>query len=413
MTGGKRSKKDGSNASDNQVSKDDVQVGKDDANDANDANHPATLGGNRRTYNNVDITESTSTTRTRGRAAKASSIAKACLTDQLQLQEEIERFEPRLKEANTYTQQGYSRSITRPIISEAVTGPSSKSIVNSFQDYVPDDNHLLEMQTLAGSTFKNLLETLKAVLNDANIVFTAQGLKIAAVDTKKYALVHLFMDANKFQFYHLKVEQLTLGIDVETLHRSIKTNKSNDLMCFIVKKDNPDFLEVSYENFTKGTHVADRIKLLRLKEYKIYDRIEYKTPPEMESIIFQNICKEMATLQANLLEIKSVGDKLIFRNLDGNNMRVVTVRVGNSDEEVDYDEDNYMVRWKQRPEGSPGEDAQGVFLLKFLKSFAKAASLSSKVKIYLKNDSPLICEYSVADLGTLRYVLSSEEIGDS
>ncbi|RKO83004.1 hypothetical protein BDK51DRAFT_50382 [Blyttiomyces helicus] len=55
------------------------------------------------------------------------------------------------------------------------------------------------------------------------------------------------------------------------------------------------------------------------------------------------------------------------------------------------------------------QPAKGVFDLKFLKSFAKAANLSPDVIIYLTNYSPIICEYSISGLGTLRYLLSREE----
>jgi len=288
-----------------------------------------------------------------------------------------------------------------------------QDVVNNFKEYVPDENHLLEVRTHAGNTFKNLLDTLKAVLNDANIVFTEKGLKLASVDTNKHALVHLFMEASSFEFYHC-TQKLVLGIDIEIFHKTIKTNKLNDMMCFIVRKDNPGFLEVSFENYLKGTRVSDTIKLLSLKEYNIKDKIEYKMPPEMDSQSFQNICREMASFQADLLEIKSVGDDLIFSNLNGTTKRQVVVRVGNPDEVNQTPSAAYnsnATRWSSRTTStSKGEDARGVFLLKFLKSFAKAASLSPRVRIYLKNDSPLICEYSVAGLGTLKYVLSCEDI---
>lgn len=292
-----------------------------------------------------------------------------------------------------------------------------QDVVNNFKEYIPDENHLLEVRTHAGNTFKNLLDTLKAVLNDANIIFTENGLKLASVDSNKHALVHLFMEASSFEFFHCK-QRLVLGIDIEIFHRTIKTNKLNDMMCFIVRRDNPGFLEVSFENYLKGTKVSDTIELLSLKEYNIKDKIEYKIPPEMDSQSFQNICREMASFQANFLEIKSIGDNLIFSNLDGTTKRQVEVRVGNPDEVTQTNVNNLNnlnsnARW-QRNMGSSSsqsksEDARGIFLLKFLKSFAKAASLSPRVRIYLKNDSPLICEYSVAGLGTLKYVLSCED----
>jgi hypothetical protein len=178
---------------------------------------------------------------------------------------------------------------------------NAKESILQKENNVANENHLLEMRTLAGNTFRNLLDTLKAVLNDANIIFTEKGLKLAAVDTKRHALVHLFMDASSFQFYHCK-QKLTLGVDIDSLHRTMKTNKSNDLMCFIVRKDNPGFLDVFFENSHKGTKVFDRLKLLSLKEYNITDKIVYRTPvPEMDSQLLQSICREMSSFQATLL----------------------------------------------------------------------------------------------------------------
>lgn len=284
-------------------------------------------------------------------------------------------------------------------ISSSSHSTSTPSSATNFKEYVPDPNHLLEVRTLAGNTFKNLLDTLKAVLNEANIVFTDKGLKLAAVDTNKHALVHLFMEAQSFEFYHCK-QKLVLGIDIERLHRTIKTNKLNDLMCFILRKDDPSYLEVSFENFQKGTHVSDRIKLLALQEYNIYDKIEYKMPPEMDSQSFQNICREMAGFHATLLEIQSVGNELIFSNVDGDTRRRVVVKVSNGEDPTGT----------YQTQENHDNDAKGVFMLKFLKSFARAANLSPHVRIYLKNEKPLICEYSVASLGTLKYVLTSEDI---
>jgi proliferating cell nuclear antigen len=265
---------------------------------------------------------------------------------------------------------------------------SDASSPGNFSEYVPNEDHLLEMRTLSGNTFKNLLDTLKSVLNEANIIFTEKGLKLAAVDTNKHALVHLFMDASSFEFYHCK-QRLVLGVNIDLLHKVIRCNKLNDMMCFLIKKENTKILEISFEN-QGGTRTCDRIELLTLPEYNIFDKIEYCIPPEWSSHSFQSICREMSSFGATLLEIQSKGDQLIFSNRDGMPKRQVTVPIGSV-------------------EGVPIEDAKGCFLLPFLKSFAKAANLSPRVRIFLKNDSPLICEYSIAGLGTLKYVLTSEE----
>ena len=49
---------------------------------------------------------------------------------------------------------------------------------------------------------------------------------------------------------------------------------------------------------------------------------------------------------------------------------------------------------------------QGSFSLKFIILFTKATSLCTTVQIYLKNDYPIILEYSVGVLGKLRFILA-------
>jgi len=284
-------------------------------------------------------------------------------------------------------------------LASTTSDPSLESEPTSglnFTEYVPDPNHLLEVRTEYGNIFKSLLDTLKSVLNDANIVFTEKGLKLCSIDSHKNAIVHLFMDAEKFEFYHCK-EKLVLGVDIDLLYRTIKTNKMNDLMSLVLHKDHRDVLKISFENEQKKTCVRDEITLLNLREGNITEKLEYPRASNMDSQGFQNICREMAGFQATLLEIRNEGDKLVFSNRNGTTMRTVEVGIGSS---IDTEGN---VQHDTAPPAQ--ESVGGVFSLKFLKSFAKAANLSPEVKIYLKNDYPLICEYSVANLGSLKYVL--------
>lgn len=305
------------------------------------------------------------------------------------------------KQINLETLQAQENIISESISLHRDKKPNSSEMSGglmgpNFKEYVPDENHILEVRTISGNTFKNLFDTLKAVLNEANIVFTEKGLKLASIDTNKRALVHLFMDASSFEYYHCK-EKLVLGLDIDLFQKTIKTNKMNDLMCLVVNKDERNILEVSFENFQKGTRVSDKINLLSLKEYTIEDAMEYTLPSEVDSQSFQNICREMSSFQATLLEIQSINDELIFKNIDGITRRTVVVRVTTNEDETSNKKKN------------PRENTRGVYQLRFLKSFAKAANLSPRVRIYLTKDLPLICEYSVSNLGVLRYVLSSEE----
>lgn len=51
-------------------------------------------------------------------------------------------------------------------------------------------------------------------------------------------------------------------------------------------------------------------------------------------------------------------------------------------------------------------DIQGVFSLKHLVMFTKCSNLASTVFIYLRNNYPIICQYSVASLGEIKLCLA-------
>lgn len=267
------------------------------------------------------------------------------------------------------------------------------------QEYCPPENHILEIRTMAGPTFKNLLDTLKAVLSEANIIISDKGWKISAVDSHKHAYVHLFMEASSFQFFHCK-QRMVIGIDMDQLHKSVKGNSTNDLISFIVRNEEPKIFEVSYENSQTGEKTIDRLPIRTLQEYNIRDTIEFKVAAEISSHVFQKLCRDMIAQSADFIEIMVKRNKLTFINKNGPTTKIKEIPLPNHP--------------MQDGESQPvQEEASGIFSLKFLKYFTKAASLSPKVKLYLKDYCPLLCEYSVSGLGTLRYMLSCEELDEN
>ncbi len=276
----------------------------------------------------------------------------------------------------------------------------------SNYDYVPDEKHLLEVWTMAGNTFKNLLDALKPILSEANIEFSEKGLKLAAVDTKQRALVHLSIPASSFRYFHCKA-RLVLGVDIEQLHTTIKTNKHNDLMSFVVREDRRNELQISFKNMKNET-TTDKLKLKKLKEYNIVaDDLTYNATTKMDSAVFQKICREMATIHATKLEIRTSRDnKLIFHNIDGSTDRTVCIEFTPPEEQDRSNKEPIPVN--EENDEDDDNESTGIYLLNFLKSFAKASSLSPEVSLYLRTGGPLICVYSVAGLGTVKFCLASE-----
>lgn len=277
---------------------------------------------------------------------------------------------------------------------------------------------ILEVKSVSGTVFKHLFDTLKAVLTDANFIFTSEGLKMAAIDSHRNSYVHLSIDASSFEYYKCGEERVRVGVDVDNLQKILKTIKQQDSLTFVVSREDPQYLNVIIANQQKGNRATNLLKLKNLEVYAIEDCLRYPLPPQMDAVLFQSICREMNSFQATKLLIRIEDNKLIFKNLDGIVLRTLEVKFSKSEtaDSIDVDEKHSIHNHEHFEHDENDEDdelnaddytnASGIFYLRFLKSFAKASNLSSHVRLYLTNDNPLICEYDVSGLGTLKYVLS-------
>lgn len=277
--------------------------------------------------------------------------------------------------------------------------------------YVPNPDNVLDIKTQHGIIFKNLFDALKASITEANLVFTKKGLKLTTADTNMTVLVHLFMYVDSFEHYFLVEDEFIAGIDIELVHRTMKANKSNNSMCFVVNKDSKKTLSITFENEQKRTKVCDEIPLRDLQQGKYVDTLQYpKNSPEIDASTFQNICKEMVSFNATLLEIKIINDELIFTNLNGEAKREVRIKIEDDNSGNGNNTENCQ---SIVPKSSTNTFERGVFLLAYLKPFSKAASISNRVKLFLKTNFPLTLEYSIGNhLGTLKYLLTPEGDND-
>ena len=55
---------------------------------------------------------------------------------------------------------------------------------------------------------------------------------------------------------------------------------------------------------------------------------------------------------------------------------------------------------------SPELPIQGIFSLKYLLLFTKCTNLCNQIHLYIKNDYPLIIQYAVASLGSIKLCLA-------
>ena len=259
-----------------------------------------------------------------------------------------------------------------------------------------NDEYLLNIKTVQASTIKLVIDAMKEILMDVNLEFDDTGMKIIALDNTHIVLIHLKLEAEKFEKYHCE-KKLYVGINMLKFHMLIKTITNNDNLSLFILKSEPSTLGITIENSERNVKTTYKLSMLDI------DVVNVDIPPQdfntiitMPSAYLQKIIRDMHNL-AEYIEIKNVNDNLIL-SCQGEFCCQETV-LGT--------EKSQNINMKKNGNDSNNQDIiQGVFSLKYLSIFTKCTNLCTTVEIYLKNSYPIILQYSIASMGTVRLCLA-------
>lgn len=285
-----------------------------------------------------------------------------------------------------------------------------------------DRHHCLEIRTLQAVAFKVLIEAIKELLTDTCIEFDETGMKIVAMDTSHVVLVHLKLEASKFEVYHCD-GRVSIGVNMLNLHKLIKTINNNDQLTIFMDTDDMNHLCIKIENTDKNSKTTYRLNLLDLDHQNIsVDPTNFTEVVTLPSADFQKICRDMHNL-ADYMEIKSIRNQIIFSCTgefcsqetiicDNDNEAAAGGGCGAGPEDQQQGGSGCGMAAGGGDGGLPlqhrpgGDIVQGVFSIKHLVLFTKCTNLCSTMELYLKNDYPLIIKYDVSSLGSISLALA-------
>ena len=249
-------------------------------------------------------------------------------------------------------------------------------------------NNIVEFCTVQSNAIRILTESLKNILSDVNLQINEDGIKIIAMDGSKVAVVHLKLDASKFEFFQCR-SPIKIGINMLSLFKILKSIKNNDIVTFFIRAELTTDLVIQIENKDKKTRIISVLKLLDIDEdiLKIPD-IEFDSVITMPANDFQSYVSDLAIISNTItiestkteFKLKTMGDFASQQVIIGetNNGLIVSKR--------SFEEENFNI--------------------KYLQLFTKSTNLCTTVEIYLKSKFPLILVYNVANLGKLKYCLA-------
>ena len=249
----------------------------------------------------------------------------------------------------------------------------------------------LEVRTVQSSAFKILMEAMKELLTDTSIEFDETGMKIISMDNSHVVLVHLKLDASKFEHYHCD-GRIVIGVNMLNMYKLIRAINSNDILTLFIDSEDINHLGIKIENGEKNTKTTYKLNLLDLDNQKItIDSADFNSVITLPSVDFQKICRDMNNI-AEYVEIKNIDTQLIL-SCKGDFC---------SQETIIADAENGSAISSKNSD----EIVQGIFNLKYLVLFTKCTNLCNTVEMYLKNDYPLLIKYTVASLGEIKLALA-------
>jgi len=251
-------------------------------------------------------------------------------------------------------------------------------------------NRIIEIRTVQSKAFKTLIELLKEILPECNLEINSNGIKILATDPSKTMLVHLKLDKGNFDYFMCNQKKV-LGVDMTKFQKLIRTMSDNDNLTLYYEESESDEekLGIQISNGDKNKVANYKLKLIEIDDHK------FNIPPaEFDSIItmpsdeFQKTCRDLAVL-SKLVEIKNIGKQLIFQcEGDFADGQIVLGEMGNCLTFLKNSNTTDLV--------------QGYYDLKSLCLFTKCTNVSPNIELYMKNDFPLILQYQIGSLGSLK-----------
>ena len=228
------------------------------------------------------------------------------------------------------------------------------------------------------------------------------GITIKEVNKTSSILVHCRLDADKFEEYHYSYhkKKLTIGVNLANLLKALKCMTHFDTMTWFIDDEDLAKLNIVLQSQERKEKKLFRLNLMDLDDEKYeVDPVKFPYSAHFPSQDFHKYCKDMSSAGIEKMEIKCT-DNTVFFSGKGN-IGIADFQVGESigglQIEVNTEEN---------------EIVQGLFELKYLNVFTKCTGLCNIVTLFLKNDYPLIVQYSVAALGHIKLVLSPSKSKD-
>ena len=137
------------------------------------------------------------------------------------------------------------------------------------------------------------------------------------MDKSHTILAHLFLDAEKFEYYFCKYPKIVIGVNMFQLFKLINSIDNDDTLTIYIEESEycdgiVNYLGLKFENGDIQQSKI-KIKLIEPDEEELeLPSVQFSSVINLPSSDFQKIIRDLSNISERL-EIKSVGNELIFK----------------------------------------------------------------------------------------------------
>ncbi|CAD8064211.1 unnamed protein product [Paramecium primaurelia] len=242
-----------------------------------------------------------------------------------------------------------------------------------------------------GGLFKKIVEAIKELVKNVNLEANGTGISLQAMDTSHVALVALQLNEKGFKKYRCE-KSLTMGLSIENLQKILKCSGNDDQITLRTQDEEPTTLSFTFESKNRISEFQLNLMSLDQEQLGVPDT-EYSSVVRMPSNEFTKICRELGNINEAIgIETSKEGIKFYVKGDIGEGQ--VSVKINDTEKP------------EERVECEVDEPVNLSFAVRYFNLFNKASALSSQVILSMSQDQPLVIEYIIEEMGSLKLYLA-------
>jgi len=240
---------------------------------------------------------------------------------------------------------------------------------------------------------KKLMDSVKELATEANFDCSSSGMQLQAMDQSHVSLVALTLKSEGFESYTCE-RNISLGVVIESMCKILKCAGNDDKLTIRADEER-DKIHFVFDNKKQEKVSEFELKLTDIDgEHLVVQDSEYSVECTISSAEYHRTCRDLSML-GEACTISVVSKESIKFSATGEiGSGSITIKRRASTKDVD----RVSIEFK--------EAVTQTYALKYLNLFARASSLSPTVKLSMATGIPLAVEFSLEDMGHVRFYLA-------